>query len=644
MRCLPLLCCLTLLAAAPRAGAGAVLPVHQEGRADVFEHELKRIRSKLEQGQWARAEGQLQAILASHARQPYVVEHLGEIELILKRCQFWPQHEDVDLNALLSGEVVELDRARGQLKLRYETAGQLDYNPIRNANLRPFAVSFSGPYSIVFKGEQELFLAVCLETGSAITVQFGYEPHAKSSGSTPNKNLEIERWVEITTVSTDRRGERQEQSERKTFRTRGEGATPDLKIDVGTHQVSASYDGRNIATVRKARELFGAIGFHPTAPHSNHIEVQGDASVWIQAKRDEQAIGPMNEFNRNWKLADHVPDWLIAAAAAPATDPGTALSARPTGNEAQLSEDAIREYQTAAAKELYSGRPKRCLELIADGIRRGVPASALQTLSGTANKALHGPSWTAKHTFESANYVVSSDISRSVSREVAQALEESLQHVSLRLGHTPDTRTRKFSVYVFSGERSYDLFVRDVFGARMENTLGMYSGALKQLLIRYAENQEEYLSTTRHEGFHQYLDAFPIAQPIWLNEGLAEYFAAARSEGAAWHDGALELGRLGVLQQFMKMEGGLASRLFPLERFVAMQPPEFMANAQVAYAQAWAFVHFLRHSSVRNRDAFKHLMSELMSGKSNQEALASAFRGTDWARLDGEFQRYVEGL
>lgn len=634
-----------LLLCAPLAPA---LPA-QEDRPDVFEVELKRIRSKMEQGQWARAEGQLQAILRSHAGQPYVREHLGEIELILKRCQFWPNHEEVDVGALLKGELLHLDRKRGSLKLRYQTPGQMDYASGAGSGIQPFAISFSGPYSIELKGEETASLAVCLESDSAITVEFGVTPSEKPTGYQPDPSRVIERWVEITTISVDRRGERRERTERKEFTTRGEGATPDLKIEVDAYRVTTRFDGKEILAVRKDRTLFGGFGFRSGQPHSDDVLVEGEAPVWIQAQRDKQAIGPMREFDRAWKLEDHVPAWLLEPVQAPAT---SAPIARRTGSRSShgaatrrpLSEEEIEAIQTAAARELYSGNPKRCLERIAEGIRRGAPARAMQTLSSTANKALHGPSWTAKHTFESANYRVASDVSRSVSRKVAQVLEESLQHVSLRLGHTPDTRSRKFIVYVFSGERSYNRFVQDVFGARMENTLGMYSGALKQLLILHAESEDDYLSTTRHEGFHQYLDAFPMEKPIWLNEGLAEYFAAARNKGSAWHDGALELGRLEVLRQLMQREGGLKAHLFPLERFVALQPMEFMANAQVAYAQAWAFVHFLRHSSVRNRDAFQRLMSELMAGRPASQAIARAFQGTDWHRLDLEFRRHVADL
>ena len=630
------------LFALPAQAGPLLLP--QEDRADVFKLELQRIHSKMEQGQWARAEGQLKAILGSHARQPYVVEHLGEIELILKRCLFWPDHEDVDLDARFQGKLLAYDKRRGTLKLRYTKPGQLDLQTGTRAGIRPFAVSFSGPYSIELKGEELAYVAVCLDTDSAITVQFGHEPTEASSGFGPDKNMKIERWVEIKTIRVDRHGKQREDTERKTFTTRGEGATPDLKVEVDALRVSARFDGKLIATVRKARDFFGGFGIHPSIPHSDEIEIQGDASVWIQSERDRLAIGPMNEFNRTWKLADHVPAWLIEASEAPVLSVSPSIRGHVSPAPEPLSENDIRDIQVSAAKELYSGHPERCLERIADGIRRGAPAGALQMLSSTANKALHGPSWTSKHTFESTNYIVSSDISRSVSRKVAQVLEESLKHVSSRMGYSPDTRNRKFIVYVFSGERSYDLFVRDVFGARMENTLGMYSGALKQLLIRHAESQDDYLNTTRHEGFHQYLDAFPIEQPIWLNEGLAEYFAAARSNGAAWHDGALEVGRLSVLRQLGTLDGGLAQQLLPLEKFVTLRSQEFMANAQVGYAQAWAFVHFLRHSSVQNKDSFKRLIRELMAGRSTEDAVRSAFRGVDWKRLDAEFQRHIEGL
>ena len=61
--------------------------------------------------------------------------------------------------------------------------------------------------------------------------------------------------------------------------------------------------------------------------------------------------------------------------------------------------------------------------------------------------------------------------------------------------------------------------------------MGLYSPALKQLLIWNQPNRKKMLETVRHEGFHQYLDGVMSDPPPWLNEGLAMYYEALPPAG-----------------------------------------------------------------------------------------------------------------
>ena len=52
---------------------------------------------------------------------------------------------------------------------------------------------------------------------------------------------------------------------------------------------------------------------------------------------------------------------------------------------------------------------------------------------------------------------------------------------------------------------------------------------VKQLLICNQGSLDDVRSTARHEAFHQYFDGLVGSSPVWLNEGLAEYFEASCS-------------------------------------------------------------------------------------------------------------------
>jgi hypothetical protein len=225
---------------------------------------------------------------------------------------------------------------------------------------------------------------------------------------------------------------------------------------------------------------------------------------------------------------------------------------------------------------------------------------------------------------------------------VALELEETYRHVARRLGAGQHDETRKFQVFAFAGRASYLDYIEDVFGGRGESTQGMYSSYLKQLLVLDSEPRESFMHTVRHEGFHQYLDALLDEPPIWLNEGLAEYFAASRTPQGSWRDGRIEERRLSTLRG----EGAAAVRrpLTPLQDFFALEQEEFMRDGQHNYAQAWAFVHFLRHSTVQNEDRFQLLLKALLESESNALAIERAFGDCDLSELDAELARHVEKL
>ena len=172
----------------------------------------------------------------------------------------------------------------------------------------------------------------------------------------------------------------------------------------------------------------------------------------------------------------------------------------------------------------------------------------------------------------------------------------------------------------------------------------MYSSYLKQLLVLDSEPRETFMKTVRHEGFHQFFDSVLDAPPIWLNEGLAEYFASARTKQGSWRDGRLNEVRLSHLRTVPNKGVALQARMTKLSSFLQISQQEFMRKGQDNYAQAWALVHFLRHSSARNKAIYQELLAGLLAGDSNMVAIEKAFEGVDLQEMDRELQAYVNKL
>ena len=179
-------------------------------------------------------------------------------------------------------------------------------------------------------------------------------------------------------------------------------------------------------------------------------------------------------------------------------------------------------------------------------------------------------------------------------------------------------------MYLFSGLAGYEAYAEDVMGSAPENTAGLYSPALKQLLIWNLPEREQMFLTIRHEGFHQYFDRLVGHSPRWLNEGLAEYYEMIELVGGSWKQGLINSDHRRTLR---------SETPHHLKTFVGISDRRFFADVGLAYAQSWAFVHFLRHGGRENEALFDRLIDGLIEGALAEEAVDAAEH--TWGRHGG---------
>lgn len=246
--------------------------------------------------------------------------------------------------------------------------------------------------------------------------------------------------------------------------------------------------------------------------------------------------------------------------------------------------------------------------------------------------AAKGPNWNKTYEHSSRNYHVVSDINVETCREASQLLESAYATYSTRLKPVSGLQRRKFKVFLFSGQAGYESHVQRVLGGlRPFHTAGVYSGNLKQLFIWNQRDRDAMLTTVRHEGFHQYFDRVASATPTWLNEGMAEYYEAGDAGKGSLHAYNLE-----TLRE--------AQHLVPLKDFVFMDHEAFYKGSSFHYAEAWAFVHFLRHHQREGGRRFQELFDLLTRNVPSETALKRVFAETEWQELDQSFAQYVAGL
>jgi|GEM_PF-2512492 len=685
-----LLCCASL---APAQEADA-------GKAREFEQALQRVQTRMERGDWKAARVQLEHALEAHAGGDYVLGHLGRIELALQRCAFWEDRGELDPVELLRGEVRRFNRGTAQLELHYEEGAPHDFEQRGLALVH--AVEFSGPYSIEVEGRGTATVVVCATPESSIQVSFSRTFYLGRDH--PKHGKPVERKVTVLSRLRGADGREVSEEQTKEFTTPARSQDQRFEVAVSDRRVTASFGGRRVISVEKPTDLWGSLALPLGGPQGT-ITIEGRAEVWLDRKRDESFRAGWAEFEAGWKLAEHLPPWMREALSGSATTASSTSGASQAGREpSELPQASIRiwnetvhaldarDFDTVLARTselieaepevpgvrflraqalfalkrraeaiealepcrerfpafldgmsylarlyLVSGRFADVEATIAAAVGAGVAPGELQAIAVTASKALQGPIWSEKHTYESRHYRVSSDISKERCRQVAHELEQTHRHISSRLRAGEHEQGRKFQVFAFAGQASYLDYIEDVFEGRGEFTQGMYSTYLKQLLVLDSEPRETFEHTVRHECFHQWLDSLVDEPPIWLNEGLAEYFAAARTPQGSWRDGRLNEQRA---QHLRERRGALT----PLSVFLFLDPASFMRDGPDNYAQAWALVHHLRHSSVENRGRFERLMKGLLEGRPNEEVLEAVFPRSDLGRLERELADFVAGL
>lgn len=160
---------------------------------------------------------------------------------------------------------------------------------------------------------------------------------------------------------------------------------------------------------------------------------------------------------------------------------------------------------------------------------------------------------------------------------------------------------RQIHVHLFADETDYKRHVSRRFPGFPERR-AIFVETDRELAV-YATWGEAVAEDLRHEVAHGYLHASVPNLPLWLDEGLAEYFEVSRGR-----DGVNRLhvdylrGQLAV--------GGWRPNLPRLEQLI-----EAGELTQLDYAESWLWVHFLLHSEAGRETLLTGYLASLRPGE-----------------------------
>jgi hypothetical protein len=141
----------------------------------------------------------------------------------------------------------------------------------------------------------------------------------------------------------------------------------------------------------------------------------------------------------------------------------------------------------------------------------------------------------------------------------------------------------------------------------------------------------------QHEGFHQFVHMVIGGRiPIWVNEGLAEYFGSGIWTGDGLVTGVADPRRVRRVQAYIK-----AKKILPMLQMLKMTHQEW--NAQLAmrnYDQAWSMVHFLVHAeNGKYRKAFGQFINDISRRRNWVKAYVRRF-GRNTKAFEKKYAEY----
>ncbi len=234
-------------------------------------------------------------------------------------------------------------------------------------------------------------------------------------------------------------------------------------------------------------------------------------------------------------------------------------------------------------------------------------------------------------------YVLHTDLPEEKVLESAARLNAMAEQYYKRTRGFGGSIRRKLPFYLYSSYADYSRAVPST----AKNSAGIYTGkALMATADDVKYPWELIWHVVQHEGFHQFVHRVigrgRVMIPIWINEGLAEYFGSARWTGDRLMTGLVLPQRRDRLLRAVK-----TGKLKPFRQIVGMSGDRWMREADVTnYDQVWSMVHFFVHA---NDGKYKKKLGSYISltarGVDNLPAFIKCFGG-HFPRLQTEYEQW----
>src|SRR5262245_2813550 len=171
------------------------------------------------------------------------------------------------------------------------------------------------------------------------------------------------------------------------------------------------------------------------------------------------------------------------------------------------------------------------------------------------------------------------------------------QDLSALLGEPKPSES--LHLFLFQKQPTYQAYLKQYF-PQVPSRRALFIKARGPGMV-FAFQGTDFETDVRHECTHALLHAWLPDVPLWLDEGLAEYFEVAREQRVGQHP------HREVVEVAVR-----SGRLPRLEELESLQSLEDMGRDE--YRDAWAWVHFMLHGPREAREELTRYLDELHAG------------------------------
>ena len=269
-------------------------------------------------------------------------------------------------------------------------------------------------------------------------------------------------------------------------------------------------------------------------------------------------------------------------------------------------------------------------------VRLAVVFAVAALLTSTAAPASADSRWTL---LTAGNITLIGDASPATLRDIALQIEQFQVVVGRLIRNADRPPSVPTIVYVVGTRKGLDALV-PLYKGKPASLAGFFGQSSDvNHIVMCLEGFDESTQIAYHEYTHLLLRNAVRTLPVWLDEGLAEYYSTYRliDRGKGATVGRAQPGHILLLRE----------RYLPIATLIDVDQSSPMYNEgerrTIFYAESWALIHYLMVARPNGGETINRYVREIAEGRPPVEAFTNAFGKTP-VELDKELREYLHAV